>query len=51
VSKGMARFRMQVMAKHTKQNVADAATRLNAAYNLAQIEQATRTELPLSAVA
>jgi 7-keto-8-aminopelargonate synthetase-like enzyme len=51
VSKGMARFRMQVMAKHTKQNVADAATRLNAAYNLAQIEQATRTPMPLSAVA
>jgi glycine C-acetyltransferase len=51
VSKGMARFRMQVMAKHSKQNIADAATRLNAAYNLAQIEQATRSEMPLSAVA
>ena len=51
VSKGAARFRMQVMAKHTKQNIADAATRLNAAFNLARIEQATPTEMPLSAVA
>ncbi len=51
VSKGAARFRMQVMAKHTKQNIADAATRLNAAFNLARIEQATSTEMPLSAVA
>jgi len=51
VGKGSARFRMQVMAKHTKQNIADAATRLNAAYNLAQIELAARAPMPLSAVA
>jgi len=33
VPKGQARFRMQVMANHTPQNISDAVTRLKAAYD------------------
>lgn len=33
VPKGQARFRMQVMANHTPQNIADAVARLKAAYD------------------
>ena len=32
VGKGAARFRMQVMAKHSAQNIADAVTRLSRAF-------------------
>lgn len=40
VGKGAARFRMQVMAKHSKQNVTDAVTRIKAARIEAEIELA-----------
>jgi len=41
VPKGQARFRMQVMANHTPQNIADAVARLKAAYEtgFAEFEQ------------
>jgi 7-keto-8-aminopelargonate synthetase-like enzyme len=35
VGKGAARFRMQVMAGHTRQNIADAVERMSAAYRFA----------------
>ena len=38
VPKGQARFRLQVMAKHTPQNISDAVTRLKQAYEEAQAE-------------
>ncbi len=41
VGKGAARFRMQVMAKHTRQNVTDAVSRIKAARLEAEIELAT----------
>src|SRR5690606_33731083 len=41
VGKGAARFRMQVMAKHSAENVADAVSRLKAARREAEIELAT----------
>jgi 7-keto-8-aminopelargonate synthetase-like enzyme len=41
VGKGAARFRMQVMAKHSKQNVSDAVARIKAARVEAEIELAT----------
>lgn len=40
VGKGAARFRMQVMAKHSKQNVTDAVARIKAARLEAEIELA-----------
>lgn len=40
VGKGAARFRMQVMAKHSQQNVTDAVTRIKAARIEAEIELA-----------
>ena len=51
VGKGAARFRMQVMAKHTKDNVVDAVDRLREAYQLASAELATETHQQYSAVA
>ena len=36
VAKGAARFRLQVMAKHTRQNIEDIAARLRGAYDEAQ---------------
>lgn len=41
VGKGAARFRMQVMAKHTRQNVTDAVQRIVAAKAAAEIALAT----------
>jgi 7-keto-8-aminopelargonate synthetase-like enzyme len=41
VGKGSARFRMQVMAKHTRQNIADAVQRIKAAKATAEIALAT----------
>ena len=41
VGKGAARFRMQVMAKHTRQNVTDAVQRIVAAKAKAEIALAT----------
>lgn len=41
VGKGAARFRMQVMAKHTRQNVTDAVQRIVAAKATAEITLAT----------
>lgn len=41
VGKGSARFRMQVMAKHTPQNIADAVQRIKAAKATAEIALAT----------
>jgi glycine C-acetyltransferase len=38
VPKGQARFRLQVMAKHTPQNISDAVTRLKTAYEEASAE-------------
>jgi 7-keto-8-aminopelargonate synthetase-like enzyme len=38
VPKGQARFRLQVMAKHTPQNLSDAVVRLKQAYEEAQAE-------------
>jgi len=44
VRKGAARFRMQVMAKHTRQNIADAVARLHKAFTEATIEQAANRQ-------
>ena len=38
VSKGSARFRMQVMAKHTDQNITDAVQRIRTAFDEATVE-------------
>ena len=38
VPKGQARFRMQVMARHSEQNIADAVSRLRAAFDAANGE-------------
>ncbi|WP_395672419.1 aminotransferase class I/II-fold pyridoxal phosphate-dependent enzyme [Phenylobacterium sp.] len=53
VPKGQARFRMQVMAGHTEQNIKDAVTRLKQAYEigLAEFEARTVEEQPLRATA
>ncbi|HEY8614807.1 aminotransferase class I/II-fold pyridoxal phosphate-dependent enzyme [Phenylobacterium sp.] len=54
VPKGQARFRMQVMANHTPQNIRDAVKRLKAAYEmgLAEFEAQTGAEAePLRATA
>jgi 7-keto-8-aminopelargonate synthetase-like enzyme len=41
VPKGQARFRMQVMARHSEQNVADAVSRLRTAFDAATVELET----------
>jgi len=46
VPKGQARFRMQVMARHTEQNIADAVIRLRTAFDAASAEMET-TETPM----
>ena len=51
VGKGAARFRMQVMAKHTPQNISDAVKRIQQARFAAEIEYAELTQAPLRAVA
>lgn len=51
VSKGAARFRMQVMAKHSPQNIADAVARLHRAFDEASREQATGEPVQFAAVA
>lgn len=38
VAKGAARFRFQVMAKHTTENIDDVVTRLRLAYDAAQLD-------------
>ena len=51
VSKGAARFRMQVMAKHSPQNIADAVARLHRAFDEASREPAAGEPVRLAAVA
>jgi 7-keto-8-aminopelargonate synthetase-like enzyme len=51
VGKGAARFRMQVMARHTPQNIADAAARMRQAFDQAGLELAAMADAPLSAAA
>src|SRR5271170_4847262 len=51
VSKGAARFRMQVMAKHSPQNIADAVARLRRAFDEASREQAAGEPVQFAAVA
>lgn len=51
VGKGAARFRMQVMAKHSPQNIADAVARIKEARTQAEIELATMAQPPVRAVA
>ncbi|MGP0058289.1 MAG: aminotransferase class I/II-fold pyridoxal phosphate-dependent enzyme [Beijerinckiaceae bacterium] len=51
VRKGAARFRMQVMAKHTRQNIADAVARLHKAFTEATIEQAATRQTKRRAAA
>lgn len=51
VGKGAARFRMQVMAKHTRQNIADAVTRIKEARLAAEIELAGGSAAAVRAVA
>lgn len=53
VPKGQARFRMQVMANHTPQNIADAVARLRAAYQagLAEFEWMNEAPEELKAIA
>jgi len=51
VGKGSARFRMQVMAKHTRQNVTDAVTRIRDARLAAEIEMAPDSAPAIRAVA
>jgi glycine C-acetyltransferase len=53
VAKGQARFRMQVMANHTAQNISDAVARLHQAYEAgkAEFEQISAQPEPLRAIA
>jgi 7-keto-8-aminopelargonate synthetase-like enzyme len=51
VPKGQARFRMQVMAKHTQQNITDAVLRLRAALDEGTAEFQRMGEPPLKAIA
>ncbi len=51
VGKGAARFRMQVMAKHSAQNIADAVTRIRDARLEAEIELARQDAPAIRAVA
>jgi glycine C-acetyltransferase len=46
VPKGQARFRMQVMARHTEQNIADAVSRLRTAFDAATVELETINAAP-----
>jgi glycine C-acetyltransferase len=51
VPKGQARFRMQVLAGHSEQNIADAVERLRTAFGEASLELETVTQPPLRAIA
>ena len=51
VGKGAARFRMQVMAKHTPANISDAVARIKDARIQAEIELASMGQQPMRAVA
>ena len=51
VGKGAARFRMQVMAKHTKQNITDAVARMVEARSEALIEYEAQSVPDVRAVA
>jgi 7-keto-8-aminopelargonate synthetase-like enzyme len=51
VAKGAARFRMQVMAKHTPQNIADAVTRLHSAFTETTRELAVEEPVRMTAAA
>jgi glycine C-acetyltransferase len=51
VPKGQARFRMQVMAKHTEQNIADAVLRLRTALDEGTSEFQRMGDAPLKAIA
>ncbi|MFN3671979.1 MAG: aminotransferase class I/II-fold pyridoxal phosphate-dependent enzyme [Bosea sp. (in: a-proteobacteria)] len=51
VGKGAARFRMQVMAKHTPANISDAVARIKDARIQAEIELARMGQQPMRAVA
>lgn len=51
VGKGAARFRMQVMAKHTRQNITDAVTRIKEARLAAETELAGDDAAAIRAVA
>jgi glycine C-acetyltransferase len=51
VPKGQARFRMQVMAKHTQQNIADAVQRLKTAFDHAKTEVEVINAPQLKAIA
>jgi 7-keto-8-aminopelargonate synthetase-like enzyme len=51
VAKGAARFRMQVMAKHTPQNIADAVARLHRAYSEVSRERELDEPVRIAAVA
>jgi 7-keto-8-aminopelargonate synthetase-like enzyme len=49
VAKGAARFRLQVMAKHSSENIADAGPLLRMALHDARLENEARTALQVSA--
>jgi 7-keto-8-aminopelargonate synthetase-like enzyme len=49
VAKGAARFRLQVMAKHGQENIADAVALLSLALRDARLENDARTALQVSA--
>ena len=51
VGKGSARFRMQVMAKHSPRNIADAVSRIAAARSEAELELSTLQQPATHAVA
>jgi glycine C-acetyltransferase len=51
VAKGAARFRMQVMAKHTPENIADAVTRLHTGFLEASSEHEFAQQVLIEAVA
>ena len=52
VPKGQARFRLQVMAKHTPQNISDAVQRLRTAFDAASVELDSMIDIPeLKAIA
>ena len=51
VGKGAARFRMQVMAGHTAENIADAVDRIETAYEFAKMELGGQEAEQYSAVA
>jgi 7-keto-8-aminopelargonate synthetase-like enzyme len=51
VAKGAARFRMQVMAKHTPQNIADAVARLHRAFSEVSRERELDEPVRIAAVA